>query len=177
MFKKLIVTGAAVALMLGSAAGAFAAPHHSLPTTLVTITNEGSVSNSVDTSANTGFNSVTGGSVSGSSILTGAASAGSNVQSQLNWNQFGLPTISGTQNITFSLVNSGMVGNEVSTSANSGYNDITAGGMLMNFSSENNHHSHGMSGVTNSSITTGAANASSVVSNVVNTNMFGSTSL
>jgi hypothetical protein len=183
MFKKIVITGAAAGLLLMSAVGAFAEDHHqSLPTQTITISNTGSVSNTVDTSANTGWNSLSGASVSGSSIVTGAASAGSNVQTQLNWNQASCGCLLGIgtgSNLSFSLVNNGTVGNTVSAEANTGYNSISAGGLQdLSFISNEGDHNHGMSnGISTSNITTGAANASSVVSSVVNTNMFGSPAL
>ena len=183
MFKKIAITGAAAGLLLMSAVGSFANEHHQqLPTQTISISNTGSVSNAVESSPNTGYNDLTGGSVSGSSIVTGAASAGSNVQTQLNWNQAGcgcLLGLGGSANLSFSLNNMGEVGNMVSAEANTGYNSISAGGpMNFSFINGDDHHSHGTSnGITNSSITTGAANSSSVVSSVVNTNMFGGTSL
>jgi hypothetical protein len=172
MFKKLIITGAAAGLLLVSATGAFADNHHqSLPTVNFNLSNSGSVSNSVSTSSNTGYNSIYGGSVKNSGITTGAASAGSSVTTQLNFNQFGCGCVlglNGTQNVNFSLGNSGTVSNVIGTSANSGYNSITVGGSY--------HHEHegsSSNGVSGSWITTGAAGASSVISNVVNTNVFG----
>jgi hypothetical protein len=174
MFKKLIITGAAAGLLLVSAAGAFADSHghQSLPTTTVTISNSGSVSNNVSASTNTGYNGITGGSVKNSGITTGAATSGSSVTTQLNFNQFGCGCVlglGGTGNVVFSLGNSGTVSNTVGTSANTGYNTIMAG--------SSHHEGEGGSsngGVSGSWITTGAAASSSVVSNVVNTNVFGS---
>lgn len=175
MFKKLIVTGAAAAILLGSAAGAFADNHghQSLPTTTVTISNSGSVSNNVSTSSNTGYNGITGGSVKNSGITTGAATSGSSVTTQLNFNQFSCGCVlGGTGNVVFSLGNSGTVSNTVGTSANTGYNTLMAGG-------SSHHEGEGSSstGVSGSWITTGAAASSSVVSNIVNTNVFGTTTL
>lgn len=172
MFKKLIVTGAAAALMLSFAAGAFASEHHqSLPTVTVGISNSGSVGNNVSTSSNTGYNVITGGSVKNSGITTGAATSGSSVTTQLNFNQLdlsGVLGLSGT-NVVFSLGNDGTVSNVVGTSANTGFNTIMSSG------GSNHREGEGSSstGVSGSWITTGAAVSSSVVSNVVNTNVFG----
>jgi hypothetical protein len=177
MLKKLIVTGAAAGLLLVSAAGAFASENHhhqSLPTVNFNLSNTGSVTNTVDTSANTGYNVLSGGSVKGSGITTGAASAGSNVQTQLNFNQFDCGCVlglNGNQNLNFTLGNSGLVYNTVGTSANTGFNSLTGTG---SHSRGDEGHRGGSNGVSNSWITTGAAAASSVVSNVVNTNIFGS---
>jgi len=173
MFKKLIVTGAAAGMLLTSAVGAFATfnfPWLDPQTTAdVSISNTGSVSNSVNTSANTGYNDQTAkGDVEWSSITTGAANAGANVMTQLNWNQFDCGCVlglGGFDNLDFSLSNNGSVSNAVNTSANSGYNTQSATG----------HGGWWFGGaeVEHSSMTTGAAGASSVVQSVVNTNMFG----
>lgn len=179
--KKFLITGAAAGLLLMSAAGVFAdhkdwkpAP---LPTYNFSLSNTGSVSNAVDTSANTGYNNLYGGSVKGSGITTGAATSASNVQTQLNFNQFDCGCVLGlsgfTGNVNFTVGNSGTVSNVVSTSANTGYNNLYANG-----SSRGGEDWKGSSnGVSGSWITTGAANAGSAVSNVVNTNVFGTTGL
>lgn len=169
MFKKLIVTGATAALLMSSAVGAFAStdPFHFFGSSAdLNISNTGTVTNTVSTSANTGNNYQTAkGSVEGSSITTGAASAGANVMTQLNWNQFDCGCVLGLSGdihkLDFDLSNHGTVTNTIATSANSGGNYQSAGGWWGE--------------VEKSSITTGAAGASSVIQNVVNTNMFGVT--
>lgn len=180
MFKKLLISGAAAGLLLVSAGGAFASTEFHFPwfdpqtTANVSISNTGSVSNVVNTSANTGYNGITGGSVSGSSIVTGPANAGAAVTTGLNQNSFDCGCVlglSGFDNLNFSLGNNGSVSNVINTSANTGYNAIAATG------SNNNWwfwHPSTVSGVTGSSITTGAAGASSVIQSVVNLNTFGS---
>jgi hypothetical protein len=170
MFKKLIVTGAAAALFLGSAAGAFATynPFDFGTSASLTIGNTGSVSNVVNTSANTGYNSqIAKGDVESSSITTGAASAGSNVIVGLNQNAFNCGCVlglSGVDHLTLGLTNNGSVSNVVNTSANTGYNSQNASGYGW-FGGEVEH----------SSILTGAASASSLVQSVVNLNTFGTT--
>jgi hypothetical protein len=168
MFKKLLVTGAAAGLLLVSATGAFADQGSS-----ITITGNGTVSNIVNTSANTGYNALTGGSVKNSGITTGAANSGANLMNQVNFNQFSCGCVlgSGGDNaLTLKITGSANVGNTVNTSSNTGYNVLSAMG-------GSSHHEHGSnsSGVSGSWITTGAAGSSSVVSNVVNTNVFGTT--
>lgn len=178
MFKKLIITGAAAALMLSAAVGAFADTGSS-----ITITGTGTVSNTLNTSANSGYNVLTGSSVNGSGITTGAANAGVNLQNQVNFNQFSCGCLLGSgsednSGLTLHITGTGTVGNVVNTSANSGYNVLSATGTSGNheYSWLFGEGSHGSSsGVTGSWITTGAAGASSVVSNVVNTNVFGTT--
>lgn len=176
MFKKLIVTGAATALLLGSAVGVFASEghHQSLPTLNFNLSNSGEVSSTVNTSANTGYNTITGSGVNDSGITTGAANAGSSLTTQLNYNQFScgcLLGLGGNQNVNFSLSNDGMVYNIVGTSANTGFNSITGTGGSRGHEGERRGSSNG---VTGSWITTGAAGGSSVVQNIVNTNIFGS---
>jgi hypothetical protein len=168
MFKKLLITGAAAGLFLSSTVGAFATGPFSFfgSSADLNISNTGTVTNTVSTSANSGNNYQTAkGDVENSSILTGAASAGANVMTQLNWNQFNCGCVLGLGNnvhsLDFDLSNHGTVTNTLSTAANSGGNYQNAGGW---FGGEVEH----------SSITTGAAGASSVIQNVVNTNMFGS---
>jgi hypothetical protein len=172
MFKKLLITGAAAGLLLVSATGAFADSHG----TSITITGTGTVSNTVNTSSNTGYNvlSVSGGSVKDSGITTGAANSGVNLQNQVNFNQFSCGCVLGSGSednaLTLKITGNGSVGNMINTSSNTGYNVLSAMG-------GSSHHEHGSnnSGVSGSWITTGAAGASSVVSNVVNTNVFGTT--
>lgn len=184
MLKKLAITGAAVAALFGSAAGAFASEPFQFPwftdSANVTISNSGSVSNTVTTKANTGYNSQSvtgkGAELNTSSITTGAASAGSNVMTQLNWNQFDCGCVLGLSDVdelNFSLTNTGTVSNSVYTKANTGGNSqsvtgLNGGGGPWWFL--NHDHSASIEG---GSITTGAAAASSVIQNVVNTNMFG----
>jgi hypothetical protein len=171
MIKKLIVTGAAAAIMLSSAAGAFATftPFNFGSSANIDISNTGTVTNTVSTSANTGNNYQTAkGDVEYGGITTGAANAGANVMTQLNWNQFDCGCVLGlngnVHSLDLDLSNHGTVTNNIATAANSGGNYQTAGGMFW-FGGEVEH----------SSITTGAAGASSVIQNVVNTNMFGTT--
>ena len=179
MFKKLIITGAAAGLLLVSAAGAFADSHGSS----ITITGTGTVSNAINTSANSGYNVLTVDSVKDSGITTGAANAGANLMNQVNFNQFSCGCLLGSgseddNSLTLHITGTGTVGNVVNTSANSGYNVLSATGTSGNheYSWLFGEGSHGSSsGVTGSWITTGAAGASSVVSNVVNTNVFGTT--
>jgi hypothetical protein len=181
MFKKLIVTGAAAALMLGSAIGAFADYHSFDPGTSVTITGTGTVHNTVNTSANTGYNalSIGGGSVSDNGITTGAASSGVNLQNQVNFNQFSCGCMLGSgseDGLTLKITGTGTVDNLINTSANTGYNAFS----IMAGSSKNHDYSwfeggNGGSSVSGNWITTGAAASSSVISNVVNTNVFGTT--
>jgi hypothetical protein len=179
MFKKLIITGAAAGLLLVSAAGAFADSHGSS----VTITGTGTVSNTINTSANTGYNvlSVDNGSIKDSGITTGAANAGANLMNQVNFNQFSCGCLLGNgsednSGLKLKITGTGTVGNEVNTSANTGYNVLSLGGSD-NYSwfGEGEHNKGKSPSVSGSWITTGAAGASSVVSNVVNTNVFGTT--
>jgi hypothetical protein len=171
MFKKLLITGAAAGLLLVSATGAFADSHGSS----ITITGTGTVSNTVNTSANTGYNVLTGGTVKNSGITTGAANSGVNLQNQVNFNQFSCGCVLGSGSednaLTLKITGNGSVGNLINTSSNTGYNVLSATG---GYSHEHEHGSNS-SGVSGSWITTGAAGASSVVSNVVNTNVFGTT--
>jgi hypothetical protein len=169
MFKKLLITGAAAGLLLVSAAGAFADQGSS-----ITITGHGTVYNTVNTSANTGYNGITGGSVKNSGITTGAANSGANLMNQVNFNQFSCGCVLGSgedNSLTLKIDGTATVGNTVNTSSNTGYNVLSAMG---GYSHEHEHTSNS-SGVSGSWITTGAAGASSVVSNVVNTNVFGTT--
>lgn len=166
MFKKLIVTGATAALLLSSAVGAFANfdPFHFGSSADLNISNTGTVTNVVSTSANSGNNYQTAkGSVEGSGITTGDASAGANVMTQLNWNQFDCGCVLGLSgdihSLDFDLSNHGTVINTVGTAANSGGNYQSSTGWFGE--------------VENSTISTGVAAASSVVQSVVNTNMFG----
>jgi hypothetical protein len=182
MFKKLIITGAAAALMLSAAVGgAFADSHGSS----ITITGTGTVHNTVNTSANTGYNvfSVTGGSVKDSGITTGDANSGANLMNQVNFNQFSCGCLLGSgsedhSGLTLKITGTATVDNTVNTSANTGYNVFTVSGGSKGGDSwygEGGGGKGSSSGVSGSWITTGAANASSVVSNVVNTNVFGTT--
>lgn len=176
MLKKLIVTGAAAGLLLISAAGAFANGGDeggggdggsSAPT--VNLDNYAHVYNNVDTSANSGWNAVTGGNVSGSYILTGAASAGLSLTNQINFTQLGCGCSLGDVTID----NDAWLKNWVETSANTGWNSLTAtGGSSGEHHEDDNGGSAG--GVSGSYITTGAAAGSSVLSNIVNTTVFGS---
>ena len=177
MFKKLIITGAAAGLLLVSAAGAFADSHGSS----ITITGTGTVSNAINTSANSGYNVLTGDSVKDSGITTGAANAGASVTNQVNFNQFSCGCLLGSgsednSGLTLKITGTGNVSNVVNTSANTGYNVLTAMGGSKGGDSWFGEGSKGSSnGVTGSWITTGAAGSSSVVSNIVNTNVFGTT--
>ncbi len=182
MFKKLIVTGAAAALFLGSAAGAFANNdyHYYDPGTSVTITGTGTVNNTVNTSANTGYNvlSISGNGIDNNWITTGAANAGVNLQNQVNFNQFSCGCVlgSGDGSLTLKITGSGTVNNTVNTSANTGYNVLSA----VSSSSKDSWfgdwgHNNSTTTVKGNWITTGAAGSSSVISNVVNTNVFGTT--
>jgi hypothetical protein len=182
MFKKLIITGAAAALMLSAAAGAFASEGHHFtdPGSSITISNNATVNNVVNTSANTGYNTLTvTGGLSNSGITTGAANAGVSLTNQVNFNQFSCGCLLGSGNDPFTLkITNGdtSVGNVVNTSANTGYNVLSVTG-------GSNGHDYSWFGGEGGSkggssglwITTGAAAASSVVSNVVNTNVFGTT--
>ncbi len=158
MFKKLIVSGAAAALVFGAAAGAFADFHLGSNVSL-NVTNTGSnVSNSINTSSNTGNNSLTAyghwAEVENSYVNTGVSTSGLNLQSQLNWNNFTL-SLSGLSHLDLDLYNQGTLSNSLTTSANSGYNSITG---------------HYGAEVEGSHVSTGNAGSSSVVTNIVNTN-------
>lgn len=160
MFKKLAATGAAAALLLATSVPAFA--WYEGPKAFVNISNSGTVSNSVNTSSNTGYNGLTAwgedGGVTNSSLTSGNALSSANVQTQLNWNQStGSLSLSGVHFLDFDLSNSGTVSNNVNTSSNTGYNGITG---------------HFGASIYQSPVHTGSATSYSVVSNVVNTNMF-----
>lgn len=161
--RKLLITGAAAGLLLVSAAGAFAFGGSAA---FVDLHNVGSVTNVVNTSANTGNNSLTSwghsGEVENSSILTGAAYASANLTSQVNYNQFDCGCalgLSGVHFLDLDLSNNGSVNNIVGTSANSGNNSATG---------------HWGAEVEHVTINTGNATAGTVLQSVVNTNIFGS---
>jgi hypothetical protein len=154
MFKKLLITGAAAGLLLVSATGAFANSHHSnTPTTTVT-NNATNISNNVVTLSNTGFNQVNGVSsrhhnTSGGLIVTGDAGASTLAVNVVNTNVGGCGCTT-TGNTTVNNT-ANHVSNTVWTVSNSGVNQVNGGG----------------------SIGTGDAGASSMVGNVVNTNVSG----
>ena len=166
MFKKLIITSVALSLLLTSAGGAFAhdRDHNTGSMAFLDISNSGCITNNVNTSSNTGANSLTtvgmmGSGIINSSINTGAANSSANVQSQLNWNQAnGSLSLSGVKMLDFDLNNHGHIANNINTSAYTGNNTMTASG--------------GISFIYQSPMGTGVANSSSVVSSIVNTNMF-----
>lgn len=152
MIKKLAVVGVGAAMFLAAAVPAFAVT----PTTL--INNTASVMNSVNTSADTGYNGITSlfGDLFANYITTGAAIAGSTVTNQVNTNH--VTNCLCDDNVT---VNNGAgVTNLVNTSADTGYNEILSDSIDSVLGSVN-------------SIVSGTALSQAAVTNVVNTNVVG----
>ncbi len=138
MFKKLVIAGASAALIMGMAIPAFARDDHRSSGT----SNHAYVRTTVDTTADTGMNTISGGAVTSGYINTGTANSHTLVGNLVNTNVN-----------TSSAHNSAYVKNHVDTGAYTGGNTI-AGGY-----------------VGGGTITTGQANAGTAVVNVVNTNL------
>jgi hypothetical protein len=150
MFKKIAIGASTAAAALVLAVPAFA--HMSMPhMSSLSLSNSAYVHNDVTTKANSGDNSIGGLKVKGGSITTDLAGAGSEVDNTLNSNNSSCGCGS-THGVT-TLKNMATVHNDVNTSANTGYNTI--GGLK----------------VSGGHITTGEADATSLVTNVVNSNV------
>lgn len=122
-----------------------------LPSNGVTISNGAGVNTNVYTTANTGYNGISGMCVWGGKITTGRANSGSLVQVGVNTNKVkdGCNICGGDVKVS----NWATVNTTVSTSANTGYNSIGGGR------------------VGGGSISTGNANAGSEAYVVVNSNL------
>lgn len=165
--KKLVITGAAAGLLLVSAAGAFASEHNSG----TTLSNDASLHLKVNTSSNTGFNNLTGGSVKNSFIWTGDAMSIASVSNVVNSNNSNCGCGGKEhQSASLKLSNDATLHLTVNTSSNSGYNNLTATG---GSSRGREEYSRGGSSVAGSNIQTGGAGSQSSVSNVVNSNVVG----
>jgi len=158
--KRIAVSAAAAGVMLSAAMPAFAGhvfwhPSNSDGDALVKIKNWAYVKNVVTTKADTGDNKVIGGGHSffgGPDINTGAALAGAEVTNVVNTNTVDLCECLGDfDDITVKIKNIAVVKNYVYTKADTGDNFVWGNG----------------------DITTGAATAGSIVTNVVNTNTVG----
>ena len=125
MFKKLVITGAAAALMMVSAVPAFAShhsSHQSLPTSTTGVVNSGSINNTSVDVANTGLNY---GSSSHSRHSTGGVTTGNAVALQSTDNE--INTVAGcgcstTGNSATYVSNTGNVSNQSWNVANTGLN-------------------------------------------------------
>ena len=147
MFKKLAVVGASAALLLATSVPAFA--DSSL------VHNWADLSNTLNTMANTGNNVIKADdSVNGGSITSGYAQSVATLNNTINSNTL---YNFGAEGWDFgSLVhNATDVHNTLNTTANTGWNSIVA--------NEEN--------VNGGSVTSGYAQAGSVVNNVINTNV------
>lgn len=144
MFKKLAITGASVALVLGSAVPAFASTN---------IWNGAEVVNQIITAANTGGNLILSedDDVNGGLINSGNAGSATLVSNVVNSNDVDSWDCECEGLLIQNLAG---VGNLVETVANTGENTIAA-----------------YDDVDGGTINSGSANAASVVSNVVNTNV------
>jgi hypothetical protein len=186
--QKLAVTGATVALLLGSAAGAFATQrHHNNRGTSVDVdvTNSSTLTNTVNTKANTGYNEIeaesysglqllsrghshrnSGPSVRGSNINTGGAWASATVLNDVNNTSIDLcgclSNLRRGSRVDVDVTNTSSLTNDVTTRANSGHNEISAEGKSAS--------------VRDSGITSGDAGAEAGVTNWVNTNTLGGSS-
>ncbi len=162
MFKKLAVTGATAALLFGSAIPSFAALNVGVGNGNIIQANVGAVSNHIGASANSGRNvnlSFGGGA---QLVNTGTATAANQVQTQLNVNQVTCGCAAANSNFgllngNIAQVNLGHVSNHINARANSGEN-VNVGGLVMVQGTK-----------------TGKAEAGSVVSTFVNTNVVGPT--
>lgn len=139
--KKIAIAGAAGALMLSAAMPAFASTY---------IWNGAEVLNEIMTAANTGGNIIAGEAVVGGLIETGNATAGTQVANVVNSNDVDSWDCECEGSY---IENHALVGNFVATLANTGENTII-GGL-----------------VDGGEINSGNAGATSVVANVVNTNV------
>src|SRR3989344_4585462 len=152
-YKKIAITAAAGALMLGAAMPALADDGGFL---LVKIKNWAKVKNVVVTTANTGGNDIHGKIVVGGDIDTGNADAGALVTNTVNSNLVDLcDCLDGDGAAIVKIKNGAKVKNVVITTANTGDNSI-----------------HGKV-VVGGDIDTGEAGAGALVTNVVNTNVVG----
>ncbi len=143
MFKKLAITGASAALVLGMAIPAFAKPPCHSNCGSADTSNYAFVTNSVGTYANTGSNGISGFVVKSGTIYTDTANSKSLVGNLVNTNV-------GTSN---DVSNHAFVSTVVTTNANTGDNGISGGFVGGGY------------------ISTGQANAGTSVVNVVNTNL------
>lgn len=162
-FKKIAITAAAGAIMLGAAVPAFANGDCEWPWWCgsdldLDIDNDAHVTNNVDTTANTGFNYIGGEYdevVVDGLIDTGNASALSVVWNDVNTNIVDLCDCLGDfHDVDIDIDNDAHVENNVNTTANTGFNGI--GGVVVG-----------------GTIDTGNADSAGVVSNFVNTNVVG----
>ena len=149
MMKKALALAGAGVILLSMAGPSFGTGGGWWGGDDVNIYNRASVINNVVTQASTGYNSVGGLLVCGR-IRTGAAGATAIIGNDVNLNQVGCDGCDGDVEIH----NNAYVRNNVLTQASSGYNRV--GGLLVG----------GM-------IRTGAAGATSMVTNFVNTNIVG----
>jgi hypothetical protein len=151
MLKKLAAGAATTIAALALAVPAFASlPSMHMHMNELTLSNYAHVDNDVTTKANSGLNSLGGAKVHGGHITTDMATAGSQVDNGVNSNQSSCGCDSHGKT---TLKNMAYVDNNVTTKANTGLNSI-----------------HGMV-VGGGSINTGEADATSIVSNVVNSNV------
>ena len=146
--RRLIATGASAALILSTTAVPALGHHRGDDNT--TIRNSASVSNYVETEANTGENSIRGGKVRGGEIKTGNADALATVVNDVNTTELGCGCL---EDGDLTINNRARVRNNVKTEANTGENSIRGWRI-----------SDGL-------IDTGDAYADSYVENVVNTTL------
>lgn len=148
MIRKLAVAGASAALLLATAVPAFASDWGSL------VHNWADVSNTINTTANTGWNSINADSnVNGGSISTGYAQSVATVNNTVNSNS--LYNFDTGFDFGSLVHNATDVNNMVNTNANTGWNSLNA----------DDHNVNG------GSVSSGYAQAGSVVNNVINTNV------
>ncbi len=172
MYSKLVGVGLSAVLTLALAVPSLAFgffPYHFNNQDSIKIENEKtSVDNLVVTKANTGENSISVNSlfksaeVEHAGINTSAAEAGASLENQVNFNQVstcGLCSFSGTK---LSIENEKTsVDNTVITKANSGENSLSASSFL------------GGAEIEHAGISSGYAGSTSLVTNIVNSNIVG----
>lgn len=156
-FKKIAITAAATGAILLSAMPAFANGWHR--SSGVSVRNSGEIESTVNTSANTGGNTVNGSRShhhhsTGGLIVTGDAAASSDVLNQILTSSSCGCNTDGEDHRggSVSVRNSGDVESTVNTRANTGRNTVNGGGTVV----------------------TGDAGAGALVTNVVDTNVGGS---
>ncbi len=165
--KKILAAGASAALFFALATPAFATfgPFVIVipPQNSVKATNYANIGNTLNTSANTGYNGMVGsgffGGVKNSSIGTGVASAGIQLGNDVNTTLVDTCGCLSTNKVKVEVGNTAYLSNALNTSANTGYNGMTGTGFF--------------GGVSGSSIGTGGAGVSGLVANTVNMTVVG----
>lgn len=172
MFSKLtgIVTSIAITLVLAVPSFAFGFfPHNLSLQDSINIENEKTmVDNLVVTKANSGENTINANTFMGSAeieqagITTNDAIAGADLQNQVNYNEISTCSLCSIFGSKVNIENEKtMLDNTVITKANSGENRLSSGSMFRTAEIEH------------SGITTGVAKSTSLVTNIVNSNIVG----